>query len=87
MKKNKKSLKQILSKLKIKYIQLKARIPRIIWFLINILIVCLWAIGLMLVLDLFIKTGIGMIQFFQSMALYFIIEQVKPWVNKLNIYR
>jgi len=83
----KKSLKRLKSRLKIKYIQFKARLPKFVWFLINILIVVMWAIGIMLVLDLFLHIGIGLIQGIQSLALYFIIEQAKPWINKLNIYR
>lgn len=83
----KKSLKRLKSRLKIKYIQFKARLPKFVWFLINILIVIMWAIGIMLVLDLFLHIGIGIVQGIQSLALYFIIEQIKPWINKLNIYR
>jgi len=79
--------KKLKNQLKIKYIQLKARLPKLVWFLINILIVLVWALAIMLVLDLFLYTGIGILQGIQALALYFIIEQIKPWINKLNIYR
>jgi len=79
--------KKLKNQLKIKYIQLKARLPKLVWFLINILIVLVWALAIMLVLDLFLYTGIGILQGIQALALYFIIEQIKPWINKLTIYR
>jgi len=79
--------KKLKNQLKIKYIQFKARLPKLVWFLINILIVLVWALAIMLVLDLFLYTGIGILQGIQALALYFIIEQIKPWINKLTIYR
>jgi hypothetical protein len=83
----KNKLKKIKSKIKIRYIKLKAMLPKIAMLLINIAYVLVWAIAVMLVLNIFLQIGIGIIQLLESMALYFIIEQCKPWIYKLNIYR
>jgi hypothetical protein len=73
--------------LHIKYVKLKAITPKIGMLLVNIMYVIVWAIAVMLVLNIFLQTGIGLIELTQSMALYFLIEQCKPWIYKLNIYR
>jgi hypothetical protein len=83
----KNNLRKLKSKIKIKYVKTKATIPKIIILTFNIIYVLIWAIAVMLVLNIFLQTGIGIIELVQAMALYFIIEQVKPWVYKLNIYR
>lgn len=81
------NLRKLQSSLHIKYVKAKATIPKIIMLIINIIYVVIWAIGIMLVLNIFLQTGLGLIQLTQSMALYFLIEQIKPWILKLNIYR
>lgn len=83
----KNKLKKIKSKIKIKYVKLKAMLPKIAMLLINIVYVLVWSIAVMLVLNIFLQIGIGLIQLVQAMALYFIVEQCKPWIYKLNIYR
>ena len=80
-------LKKLQNKIKIIHIKLKARIPKLFLVLVNMFIIIIWAIAIMLILNIFLSNGIGLLEFFESLALYFVVEQLKPWVFKLNIYR
>jgi len=79
--------KKLKNRLFIKYIQTRARIPKVFDVFVNILIVGIWALGVMLVLDLFLGVGIGLLEYIQSLAVYLVIEQMRPWILKLNLYR
>lgn len=56
-------------------------------FIINLVGVLLISLAIMLAFDFVLHTGIGLLQLIESMALYFIVSELEPRINKLVIFK